>query len=424
MRGRGAVIVVLFTLVATGMLSAGTRAQAAGSGPGGSSSHGTPALARTRPKPTPTPTPAPTATPVPPASCWSTVPAPALPGYGAILRDVGGGGANDLWAVGEYVDAGIGHTLILHWDGSSWQRVASPDLITNGTVNSTTNELTGVAVIGPGDAWAVGYGVSSNVPYQTITEHWNGSSWQIVPSPNNATPGSYNVLNDVSAISSNDIWAVGGSAVAGRSLLMHWDGASWQLVPEPPETLLWSQTARFGVTARSSHDVWAVGTFDAWRWDGSVWRDVPGSGQNLADIDANGAALWSAGTVPGSYISGGYYPPTPNARYLNGTAWSNANPVVSDNTNGAGFNAVKVIAQNDVWAVGQSGRLALTEHWNGTAWTVVQAAQGNPNPSADRADGNVLLGITALSSTAIWAVGYYFDPAGAQRVLIERYTCH
>jgi hypothetical protein len=355
------------------------------------------------------------------------VPAPTLPGYAAVLNAVAGSGANDVWAVGEYIDAGIGHTLILHWDGNAWQRVASPDLVTNGTVNTTTNELNGVAVIGPGDVWAVGYGVSSNVPYQTITEHWNGSGWQIVPSPNNATPGFYNALNDVSAISSNDVWAVGGvpvslaGAVAGRSLLMHWDGASWQLVPEPLETLSWSQTTRFAVTARSSNDVWAVGKFDAWHWDGSAWHDVPGSGQNLADIDTNGTTLWSVGTVPGGYVEGFYSPPMPDAQYLNGTTWSTTSPVVSDYTNGAGFNAVKVIASNNVWAVGRTGHFALTEQWNGTAWAVVQAAQGNPNPSTN---GNVLLGITAFSPTAIWSVGYYYDSASVQRVLIERYTCH
>ncbi len=51
------------------------------------------------------------------------------------------------------------------------------------------------------------------------------------------------------------------------------------------------------------------------------------------------------------------------------------------------------------------------------AWNVVQAAQANPN------NYNNLLGIAAFGQSNIWSVGYYYDSAGNQRVLIERYTC-
>jgi hypothetical protein len=328
--------------------------------------------------------------------------------------------------VGEYFDAGIGHTLILHWDGSSWQLVASPDLVTNGTINSTTNELNGVAVIAPNDAWAVGYGVSSNVPYQTMTLHWDGTAWNLVASPNVATPGYYNALNDVAAVSSNDVWAVGGvpvdlaGAVTGQySVLMHWDGSTWQLSGAPSETVTWSDTTRLGATARATNDVWAVGRYYAWHWDGSGWQVSANSGQNLRDIHGSSTGLWSVGTYPGMYIEGGYYPPSPVALYLSGTSWVSTSPVVPDPKNGAGFNSVKVIAADDVWAVGQSGLLAITEKWDGTRWSVVPAAQGDPNSTG----GNVLLGVTAFSPTALWAVGYYYDTSGSQRALIERYTC-
>ncbi len=413
MRHKSILLIVVYVLVAVTLLSAGPLAQAA--------PDSAVQAARRTPTPTPQPpTPTPTATPLPAATCWSVVPAPTLPGYGAFLRDIGGSSATDIWAVGEYLNAGIGHTLILHWNGSAWQQVASPDLVTNGTVDATTNELNAVTVLGPDDAWAVGYGVSTNVPYQTLTEHWNGTAWQIVPSPNVTTPGFYNALDDVTAIASNDIWAVGGvprdvGAHGNYVLLMHWNGASWQLFPQPSVTATWSDTTRFGVTARASNDVWAVGAFDAWRWDGSAWQDVPGSGQNLLDTDTNGTALWSVGTVPPGYVEGYITPPSPVAVFLNGTAWTTTYPV--DPPSGAGFNAVKVIASNDVWAVGQAGQLALTEQWNGSAWSVVQAAQANPN------NYNALLGITAFGQGDMWAVGYYYDSGGNQRALIERYTC-
>src|SRR5688500_7691618 len=53
-----------------------------------------------RPINTPTQTPfAATPTPAGP-TCWSVVPAPDVPGYGASLRAIAGSSDNDLWAVG------------------------------------------------------------------------------------------------------------------------------------------------------------------------------------------------------------------------------------------------------------------------------------------------------------------------------------
>src|SRR5688572_30581083 len=61
---------------------------------------------RTRtPRPTPSPIFTPTqtplaATPTPAGpTCWSVVPAPAVPGYGARLLAIAGSSNNDLWAV-------------------------------------------------------------------------------------------------------------------------------------------------------------------------------------------------------------------------------------------------------------------------------------------------------------------------------------
>ena len=38
-------------------------------------------------------------------------------------------------------------------------------------------------------------------------EHWNGTSWAIVPSPNMGTGNNH--LNGVAAVSASDVWAVG-----------------------------------------------------------------------------------------------------------------------------------------------------------------------------------------------------------------------
>ena len=108
-----------------------------------------------RPISTPTRTPsAATPTPAGPA-CWSVVPAPAVPGYGARLLAIAGSSDNDIWAVGWFDENNSRHNLALHWNGLAWERVPVPDVVPDATVNG----LNGVAAIAPNDVWAVGYAV-------------------------------------------------------------------------------------------------------------------------------------------------------------------------------------------------------------------------------------------------------------------------
>jgi hypothetical protein len=55
--------------------------------------------------------------------------------------------ANDVWAVGSYqVASGATRSLVLHWNGSRWSRVAAPG-----------SGLSEVAIVpGSPQAWAVG----------------------------------------------------------------------------------------------------------------------------------------------------------------------------------------------------------------------------------------------------------------------------
>src|SRR5205085_938825 len=105
--------------------------------------------------------------------------------------------ANDVWAVGE---AGS-NTLTEHWDGSKWTIVPSP----NGS-GGFENVLTGVAAVSGSQVWAVGFS-GGGAPQQTLAEVWNGQGWSVVPSPN---PGNLsNGLNAVAAVPAGQGWAVG-----------------------------------------------------------------------------------------------------------------------------------------------------------------------------------------------------------------------
>src|SRR5690242_3634233 len=58
--------------------------------------------------------------------------------------------------------------------------------------------------------------------------------WSVVPSPNPNGPGN---LNAVAAVSAHDIWAVGGfnnqATGAQQTLIEHWNGTIWQIVASP-----------------------------------------------------------------------------------------------------------------------------------------------------------------------------------------------
>ena len=138
------------------------------------------------------------------------------------------------------------------------------------------NEFTGVTVLSPCDAWAVGFAEDSGGLSQTLTEHWDGTAWTVVPSPD--VTGSGNVLNAVRAESPTDIWAVGESFTTGtgQTLILHWDGHTWTQVTSPNPGAGASLSA---VRTVSATDAWAVGFFKngtvdqplILHWNGQIW---------------------------------------------------------------------------------------------------------------------------------------------------------
>jgi hypothetical protein len=83
----------------------------------------------------------------------------------------------DLWAVGFRMKAGVSRTLVEHWNGTTWATLPSPN------VGASRNQLDSVAAIAPANAWAVGFRSNSAGVSRTLIEHWNGASWQAQPSP-------------------------------------------------------------------------------------------------------------------------------------------------------------------------------------------------------------------------------------------------
>src|SRR5215470_5388195 len=85
-----------------------------------------------------------------------------------IFSSVAASSASNAWAVGGYHDARL--TLTEHWNGTRWRLVPSPS--PDGTAGR--GHLFGVAVR-PSQAWAVGR-YSDGTANQTLAEHWNGTA--------------------------------------------------------------------------------------------------------------------------------------------------------------------------------------------------------------------------------------------------------
>src|SRR5437867_3739751 len=76
---------------------------------------------------------------------------------------------------------------------------------------------------------------------------------------------------------------------------------------------------------------------------------------------------------------------------------------------------VVAISATDAWAVGASGRVTsqgLTEHWNGLAWSAV--------PFQHVGKDTAFYGVSATSSTDVWAVGYFIVRAKS-KPLVEHW---
>src|ERR1044071_473876 len=164
---------------------------------------------------------------------WSIVPSPNSTLPSNSLSDISIVSANDIWAVGgSGRGTRIGNPLTEHWNGATWTIVSAPQPV------DSVASFGGVSALSSNDVWAVGSSVVGNAANKTLTEHWDGSAWTIVPSPSVEMIGAYpadNRLADVVAIAPNDVWAVGTATtiVSGEGLTLHWDGSSWSFVSNP-----------------------------------------------------------------------------------------------------------------------------------------------------------------------------------------------
>ncbi len=358
----------------------------------------------------------------PPAPAASTTVVSTLLGTTALS-------SSSVWAVGTTMNIPqfTGQPLIEHWDGNKWLIVPGPT-----TPSNELSTLIGATAITNTDAWAVGFSMNvTKLTGQVLIEHWDGNNWQVVPGPTNVKPGG---LSAITALGPNNIWAVGStdsaSSASSEALILHWDGNNWQTIPAASTT---GASNLLSISAVSANNIWAVGeTFTTKEskaliehWDGSNWQVMPAPASSMdfnklsavAAISNNNIWIvgnsfsqpsqvspfidhWNGSTwdaVSTSDLPPSFLPTTISARnaddiwiaggqalaHWNVKGWQSF-PVASQKDFKL-FNAITALAHDNAWVVGSSLEtntiVPLVEHWNGSSWQVIP----NPAPAFKKA---------------------------------------
>ena len=372
-------------------------------------------------------------------SSWSIVPAPNLPSASVAptlsVDGFGGGGLSGVSCPAAASCAAVGDSaLVDEWNGTRWS--IAP-------LNATASQsvLAQVSCPSATDCYAVGFYTTGTTSFttKTLVEHWNGTSWSIVASANpaNLLDGE---LNGVSCPTATDCFAVGSYTAAPtfriKPLIEHWNGSSWSIVSSPSPS--GATVSMFdGVSCATAVDCSAVGLVStstvgkplAEHWNGTSWAIVASpspSGSNDASLAGVSCAAPTNCVAVGLAIASSTKHTTPQTltERWNGTDWS-----IVPSPNPTGVTALPILTDvscattTDCTSVGLSTTfntttlairtLTLTEHWNGTTWSIVPS----PNPSKTQ---SLLTGVSCTSTTDCNAVGDN-QTAATTNTLIEHW---
>jgi hypothetical protein len=297
------------------------------------------------------------------ATGWAVQPTPSIAGQ-SLLKSVSCVSATNCTAVGYYNPPGsIAQTLAEHWDGSTWSVVPTPNP-TGETAESAY--LEGVSCASASSCMAVGYWYSDNTPL-ALAEYWNGSTWALQTVETTQFPRE---LYGVSCHGATSCTAVGTGTVAE-----HWNGTAWrtEALSFPAGT---ADQNLYGVSCASDSDCMAVGQAET------------SAGIMVTLAEQRTGLTWSASE-----------PVNPSSAYdtLTGVSCRTTTNCVAvgqdDNTSGTG--------------------VTLAESWNGSAWS----AGTTPNPATST--GASLAGVSCALAATCTAVGSYTTASGVTLTLAE-----
>jgi hypothetical protein len=201
---------------------------------------------------------------------------------------------------------------------------------------------------------------------------------------------------------------IGGVVAAGSPAL----AASWTMASIPNATSLRNQLN--AVDAPSATSAWAVGYAETGatpatrplvaRLEGATWSlaatPTLAADAALNGVDGSGAGdVWAVGGAGAG----------PLTEHWDGSSWSVVASPAPPGVTTATLRGVKALGAGDAWAVGETftpgpnpQQRTLITHWNGTGWSVVPS----PNPNSIR---NLMAAVDASAADNVWAIGNLGD---------------
>jgi hypothetical protein len=278
--------------------------------------------------------------------------------------------ATNCWAVGYYMPSSVWQTLVEHYDGTSWTHVTSPNVST-----SQHNYLMSVTCTSSSNCWAVG--VYTTPTYQqTVGMQYNGVSWSLVTIPN-TSPTLDNRLEGVTCVSASDCWTAGSAKISSgkwQTLTEHYAGSSWSIVTSPNATTS-QDNLLHGVVCVNGSDCWAIG----------YAGNSSGVHQTLV-LQYNGSS-WSIITSPNQSAYEGE---------LGGVTCTGVNDCI-----GVGY-----YCQSSA-CTGSTSRQTEIEQWDGTSWYIADGT--NTGGSSNRNDLRAVACVPGAAPDNCAAVGYYCE---------------
>jgi hypothetical protein len=234
---------------------------------------------------------------------------PGAPLYDWTRYDLGRlGGWGGIWGSADEGILVAGYGVIHHFDGVAWHETEIDPQV----------KLSGISGSAPDDVWVIGYDHSLD-PGFSVLLRYDGDSWQPVQPPADRLV----FLSGIWVAARDRVFAWGSTDRGSRQVLWRYDGTAWEEELEADISRMWSR-ARDDVFAGTSEgtlhfdgETWSLVGGPAWPiywgtaaelfvlWEGGRFSRYDGSGWQTLPTLPTGTYWAMAGTSANSIFAAG-----------------------------------------------------------------------------------------------------------------------